>query len=87
MSPSTSEPFWQGERVDFSRAEHDTMLPPLTLTQHTPSGLHLVQDWTGTKSPWAGSSHCDYIAEEDTCHMELLLAVKASYRLVAAMNA
>lgn len=34
-----------------------------------------------------GSSHCDYIAEEDTCHMELLLAVKASYRLVAALNA
>ncbi|CAK6956288.1 Hypothetical predicted protein [Scomber scombrus] len=22
-----------------------------------------------------GSSHCDYIPEEDTCHMELLLAV------------
>ena len=36
MSPLTSEPSWRGERVAFNRAEHDTMLYPLTLTRRSP---------------------------------------------------
>lgn len=53
MSLLTPELCWQCERVGFNRAEHGTTLSPLTLTRYSPPGVHLVQDWTGTKSQWA----------------------------------